>query len=70
MCYKRSVETLLPNYFCRGKSIIISYSECVSVALVIQHTMHVRHIVDYALSDSTIFSHIISYTARFSGQSY
>jgi hypothetical protein len=60
MCCKRNIETPLPNYFCRGNSIMISYSECVSVALIIQHTVHVRHIVDCGLSDSTVFFHIIS----------
>ena len=29
----------------RGKAIIITYSECVSVALVIQHAKRVRHTI-------------------------
>jgi hypothetical protein len=45
----------------------ITYSECVSVALVIQYAKRMRHIVIYSLPDSTIFFHIISQSARFSG---
>jgi hypothetical protein len=32
------------NNFCRGKSISITYSECVYVALVIQHAKRMRRI--------------------------
>jgi hypothetical protein len=38
-------NSTLRNYFkhcCRGKSISITYSECVSVALDIQHAVSVR----------------------------
>ena len=45
------------NHCCSGKSIRITYSERVSVALVIQHT---RRIVFCGLSGTTIFLHIIS----------
>jgi len=38
----------------------ITYSQCASVALGIQHAMRTRHIVVCALSSSTIFFHIIS----------
>jgi hypothetical protein len=41
-----------------------------SVALGIQDAMHMRHIVIYGLPRSTILSHIISQTARFSKESY
>jgi len=43
----------------------IKYSECVFVAVDIQHAMCMRHIVIYGLSGSTVFFHIISYTVRF-----
>jgi hypothetical protein len=33
----RDTEALLRNHFCRGKAINITYSECMPVALVIQH---------------------------------
>jgi hypothetical protein len=41
------------------KTVIITYSECVSAALVNQHAKRVRHVIR-GLPDSTAFSHIIS----------
>jgi len=38
----------------------ITQTECVFVALGIQHAMHMRHIVIYDLPRSTIFFHNIS----------
>jgi hypothetical protein len=40
----------------------------VSVALGIQHAMHMRHIVICGLSGSTIFFDMISYMARISNK--
>ena len=33
------------NHYCSGEVIGITYSECVSVALIIQRKIHIRHIV-------------------------
>jgi len=41
------------------KAVSITYFECVSVALGIQHAMHMRHIVVCGLHGSRIFLHII-----------
>ena len=38
-------EARSQNHCCHGKAISITYSECVFVALVIQHAMHMHHIV-------------------------
>jgi len=43
-----------------GKTKIITYSECVSVDLGIQHAMRMRRTVICGLFASTIFFHIIS----------
>ena len=50
------VEARSLNHCCRGKAVIITYSECVSVALVIQHAMRMHHSVICGLSGSTVFS--------------
>ena len=42
---------------CLGKAIRITYSECVSVALVIKHAMHMHCI---SLPSCTIFINILS----------
>jgi hypothetical protein len=43
--YKCDIEAHLHNHFCRGKAISITYSECVSEALVIQHAKCMRLII-------------------------
>ena len=56
MDIERNNEGRSRNHCCSGKAITITYSECVSVALVIQHEMRMRHI---GLSGSTIFFPLI-----------
>ena len=45
--------------------INITYSDCVSVALGIQHEMRMRHILICDFSGCTIVSHLIARRARF-----
>jgi hypothetical protein len=61
----RNNEAHSRNHCWSGKSISITYSDCVFVAYVIQHAMCMCHIVIYGLPDCKIFFHI-SQTARFS----
>ena len=42
---QRNFEARWRNHCCRGKGISTTYTECVSVALVIQHTKRMRRIV-------------------------
>jgi hypothetical protein len=39
------MEVRSRNHCCRGKAICVTYSECVSVALVIQHAKRMRRII-------------------------
>jgi hypothetical protein len=64
------VQRNISNNHCRrGKAISITYSECVFVALSIQHAKRMRHIVICGLSGSTKFIHIISLKPWFSEKS-
>jgi len=60
-------EVRSSKHRCRRQAISNTYSECVSVAFVIQHAMCLSRII-CGLSDSTVFFHITSYTARFGGK--
>ena len=43
--YKRNIEARSRNHCCRGKAVSVTYSECVSVALVIRHAKSMRSII-------------------------
>jgi len=60
MYVQRNIEAHSYNHCCSGKEIIITYSECVCVALVVQHAMRMRHTVICGLPRSTICS-LLSY---------
>ena len=51
----------------RWKKISVTYSECVFVALVIQHEMRMRHIVICGLPRSTVLSTLFHYWQDFRG---
>ena len=58
MYVQGSTEKCSCNYCCSEKAVSITYSECVFVALCIQHAMRMRHIVICGTSGCTIFFHI------------
>jgi len=65
---QRNIQVCSCNH-CRGRRATgITGSECVSAALRTEREIRVRHVVMRCLPRSTIFSHIISQTARFSGE--
>ena len=59
-CTYNNSEVPSCNKGCSGKVISIADTECVAVALLIQHAMRMHHTVIRGLSGSTNFSHIIS----------
>jgi hypothetical protein len=68
--YKHNIEARSPNHCYRGNAINITYSEGVSVALITQSAMRMRHIAICGLYGSMIIFHIISQNALFSEKSY
>jgi hypothetical protein len=62
--YRNSQERSCNNC-CSGKALSTTYAKCVSVPLVTQHVMRMRHIVICGLFGSAEFFHLISKTARF-----
>ena len=54
--YNVNIEVRSCNNFCSGNPILVTYSERVSVALVIQHAKRMRRTVTRGRSGCTIFS--------------
>jgi hypothetical protein len=55
--YRRNIKARSRNHSCRGKAISITYSECVFVALDIQHAKRMRHLLPVRLYH--IFPHYL-----------
>jgi len=49
----------LRNHYCSEKTVSVNYFECVSVSVVIQHGMRMRHIFICGLSDTTVYFHCL-----------
>jgi len=58
--YNVTLRIVRVTIFCSGKSIRITYSECVFVDLGVQYAMRMCHIVICGLRGSTIYFYIIS----------
>ena len=58
MCVERNNEARSCNHCRSGKAVSITYSECLFIALAIQHAMRMRHIVICDLPRYTVFLHI------------
>jgi len=57
---RRNTEVRSCNRRCSGKAINITYCEYAFVALGIQNSVRMRHIVVYGLPRCTIIFHIVS----------
>jgi hypothetical protein len=42
---QRNIEARSCNHCCCGKAVTVTYSECVTVALVIQHAKRMHHVI-------------------------
>ena len=61
MYYKSHMDVRSRNHFCRGKTINIAYSECVSVVIVIQDAKRMHRITHHWwCKGSTAFFHTVS----------
>jgi len=60
MYVQRNIEARSCNQCRREIANNITYSECVLVALFMQHVTRTRHINLRGLSGSTIFFHVVS----------
>jgi hypothetical protein len=58
--YTRTIQAHSRNYCYRRKATRVTYSKCMPAALVIQHTMHIHHIVICGLSGSVTFFYLIT----------
>jgi hypothetical protein len=69
---KRYVEAPSRNHSCHGKSISITYSECVFVALGVQHAKRIRRIIVSPVACPGVqnFSTLSKKSARFSEKRY
>jgi predicted glycosyltransferase len=67
--YKRNIKARSRNHCHRGKAISITYSECVFVALGIQHAKRMLHIIICSLTSSIIhFTHYLIKGSIFGGK--
>jgi hypothetical protein len=57
-----NTEARSRNYSCRGKAVSTTHSECVSVALVIQHAERMRRIILSSVASVVVpYSSILSH---------
>jgi len=70
--YKRYIEARSRNHCCLGKAISIIYSECLSLALVIQHVERMCRVFIVICDPCvcSIFLHIMLLTVPLSDKSY
>ena len=65
MYVERNNKARSCNHCCSGRAIIITFSECVFVALDNQQPMRTRYIVICGQYDFTLFFQIVSLMAQF-----
>ena len=68
MYIQRNIEVLSLNHFFSGQPISITYSECVTVALIIQHANSIRNISLSSVACvgcTMLFPHYLTYGTIF-----